>query len=100
MPIRTAVSPRAWIMKGDATWKAPSAAAPFISVRRLNFELTGDVMRSSPLRLLVLFLAFQAPWRQAYIVVCQAGHCILQPVASAGPAAFSPGTGLRTVNIL
>src|SRR5713226_7672192 len=32
--------------------------------------------------------------------VCQAGHCILQPVASAGPAAFSPGTGLRTVNIL
>src|SRR5260370_17428223 len=35
-----------------------------------------------------------------HYVLGQAGHCILQPVASAGPAAFSPGTGLRTVNIL
>src|SRR5450631_3895639 len=39
MPIRTAASPRAWTMKGEATWKAPSAAAPLISVRRLNFGL-------------------------------------------------------------
>src|ERR1700759_752688 len=30
----------------------------------------------------------------------QAGHWILQPVASAGPAAFSPGTGFFTVNML
>src|SRR5258708_4250252 len=51
MPMRIAVSPRAWMMNGDATWKAPSAAAPFISVRRLNFALkAGDVMSFSPER--------------------------------------------------
>src|ERR1700712_5170640 len=103
MPMRIAVSPRAWIMKGDATWRAPSAAAPFISVRRLNFEVkAGDVM-SSPFEDLVSSLAFDRPapsGARLQIVLCQAGHCILQPVASAGPAAFSPGTGLRTVNIL
>src|SRR5258708_33826556 len=49
MPIRTAVSPRAWMTKGDATWKTPSAAAPFMSVRRLNFAVkAGDVMSSPP----------------------------------------------------
>src|ERR1700704_813823 len=100
MPIRTAVSPRAWIMKGDATWNAPSAAAPFISVRRLNFEVkAGDVISSPPgiVSFLLGYLDCVARLR-APGNLCQAGHCILQPVASAGPAAFSPGTGLRTVN--
>src|SRR5690348_3772815 len=32
--------------------------------------------------------------------VDQAGHCILQPVASTLPAAFSPGTGFLMVNML
>src|SRR5664279_4214095 len=48
MPIRIAVSPRAWMMKGDATWKALSAAAPLIRVRRLNFGLKGCVVMISP----------------------------------------------------
>src|ERR1700739_3821877 len=48
MPIRAGVSPRAWMMKGDATWKAPSAAAPLISVRRLNFGLKACEVMSSP----------------------------------------------------
>src|SRR5260221_532356 len=30
MPIRVAVSPRAWMMNGEATWNAPSAAAPLM----------------------------------------------------------------------
>src|SRR5258708_37723331 len=34
------------------------------------------------------------------VVHRQAGHCILQPVSSTDPAAFSPGTGLFTVNML
>src|SRR5258708_36874916 len=34
------------------------------------------------------------------VVGCQAGHWILQPVASTGPAAFSPGTGFFTENML
>src|SRR5260370_13949949 len=61
MPIRTAVSPRAWLTKGDATWKAPSAAAPFMSVRRLNFAVkAGDVMHSSPKDFLFSSLAFRS----------------------------------------
>src|ERR1700694_3479696 len=48
MPIRIAVSPRAWMMKGDATWKAPSAAAPLIRVRRLNFGLKACVIMNYP----------------------------------------------------
>jgi hypothetical protein len=34
------------MMKGEATWKAPSAAAPFIRVRRSNFGLKIDVVMS------------------------------------------------------
>src|SRR4051794_22226700 len=37
------------MMKGEATWKAPSAVAPLISVRRLNFAVkVGDVMSFAP----------------------------------------------------
>src|SRR6267378_519268 len=62
MPIRTAVSPRAWMTKGDVTWKAPSAAAPFMSVRRLNFAVkAGDVMSSPPMDFLFSSLAFRSP---------------------------------------
>jgi hypothetical protein len=61
MPIRTAVSPRAWMTKGDATWMAPSAAAPFMSVRRLNFAVkAGDVMSSPPMDFLFSSLAFRS----------------------------------------
>src|SRR6267154_3138876 len=61
MPIRTAVSPRAWMTKGDATWKAPSAAAPFMSVRRLNFAVkAGDVMSCPPTDFLFSSLAFRS----------------------------------------
>ncbi len=37
--------------------------------------------------------------RRALFIWDQAGHWILQPVPSTGPAALSPGTGLRTVNM-
>src|ERR1700721_2260710 len=38
------------MMKGDATWMAPSTAAPCSNVRRLNFTAkVGDVMVSSPI---------------------------------------------------
>src|SRR5229473_5031856 len=58
MPIRTAASPRAWMMKGEATWKAPSAAAPLISVRRSNFGLkVCGVMIFPPAGLLTFLLA-------------------------------------------
>src|SRR3954468_4148178 len=39
-----------------------------------------------------------SPRRQPFRI--QAGHCTLQPVFSTGPAAFSPGTGFFTENIL
>src|SRR5581483_11668414 len=37
---------------------------------------------------------------RAPMALRQAGHCILQPVDSTEPAAFSPGTGLLMVNML
>src|SRR5258708_35889505 len=42
MPIRIGVSPRAWMMKGEATCSAPSAAAPFRRLRRSNVGLRID----------------------------------------------------------
>src|SRR5207248_9009165 len=53
-------------------------------------------------RLLRFFLKFRlARWTSGEIsFACHAGHCILQPVASTGPAAFSPGTGFLIVNML
>src|ERR1700758_2440085 len=39
-------------------------------------------------------------WRAPKDLMDQAGHWILQPVSSTEPAAFSPGTGFLTVNIL
>src|SRR6202162_4736278 len=59
MPIRIAVSPRAEMIKGDATWKAPSAAAPVTSVRRSSLRLKlCDVMRS-PGRFFLLEALFE-----------------------------------------
>src|SRR5665213_2361719 len=55
-PIRIGVSPRAWMMKGEATWKAPSAAAPWIRVRRLNFGLKVCEVMNSPGESLIFFL--------------------------------------------
>src|ERR1700759_2724134 len=90
---------------GEVTWKAPSAAAPFTNVRRFSFgPRICEVMccsfsccdaLSSTCDLPGAFLG--TPGNS---LVHQAGHCILQPVASTGPAAFSPGTGLLMVNIL
>src|SRR4051812_11510436 len=90
------------MMKGDATCNAPSAAAPLMSVRRLNVATkVGDLISHAPGDYLALLVGVAIAWRRyAPGNRCQAGHCILQPVASTGPAAFSPGTGLRTLNIL
>src|SRR5207302_6345849 len=106
MPIRIGVSPRAWMMKGEAAWKAPSAAAPLISVRRLRCGLKIDEVICSPLAVrCVSFLNVASPGaqgsrRRAVLGEDQAGHWILQPVSAAAPAAFSPGTGFLTVNML
>jgi hypothetical protein len=49
------------MMKGDAICKAPSAAAPLMSVRRLNFAVkAGEVMSSPPKDFLFSSLAFRS----------------------------------------
>ena len=49
MPMRIGVSPRAWMMKGAATCRAPTAAAPLRTVRRSKrLEKVDFIMRSSP----------------------------------------------------
>ena len=62
MPILIGVSPRAWMMNGEATWNAPRAAAPLISVRRLNFGLKVEVMAFSGVALLLFLLGLDCRW--------------------------------------
>src|SRR3954451_20345642 len=71
MPMRIAVSPRAWMMKGDATWKAPSAAAPLMSVRRLKVAVkVGNVM-SFLLRIFCFLIGYLAPGGVTRQTVCR-----------------------------
>src|SRR5258708_27942616 len=52
MPILIGVSPRAWMMKGEATCSAPMAAPALISARR-------SIPTETPLRdMLILLLVF------------------------------------------
>src|ERR1700730_4460012 len=55
MPIRFGVSPRAWMMNGEPTCSAPSAAAPFRRVRRSNFGMRIVGVMSFP-RWIVVFI--------------------------------------------
>src|SRR4051795_3099484 len=87
MPMRIAASPRAWMMKGDATWKAPSAAAPFMSVRRLKVAVkSGNVMRFPPEDFVSCLIFSKRPG----VVKRQAAFCR----GSSRPLDFAAG-GLR-----
>src|ERR1700674_4939016 len=55
MPIRIGVSPRAWMMNGEAICSAPSAVAPFRRVRRSNFGMRIVGVMSFP-RWIVVFI--------------------------------------------
>src|SRR5260221_2109446 len=86
MPILIGVSPRAWMMKGEATCSAPMAAPARISARR-------SIPTETPLRdMLILLLVFYGEQRRATFRRGERArhNMIIDPARSQGASAARP----------